>query len=184
MVGIIEATRRVHITRRSTQQTRMEEEIGVQLPGVDVSLLVISDMSSAVRIGAFAVGSMVVESTPHTDDSREHSRHHWHNKFSVSSRLAAHFGMVETAAGKQRDRKYREKAKEMYAGNINAQSSWDTTCCQTMYSSTALCHMNNLVKKGKTEHTSSSIRQKCTTTTQAVRLPVSYLDPLTQPIKK
>jgi hypothetical protein len=44
MIAVTEATRRVHITRRSIQQTL---EIGVQWPGVDsdsVSLLVISGM--------------------------------------------------------------------------------------------------------------------------------------------
>jgi hypothetical protein len=78
MIAITEAMRRVHITRRSTQQTLIEGEIGVQWPGVDsdsVSLLVISDMtseSSQPRVGGFGVASMVVEST-HTDDSREKS---------------------------------------------------------------------------------------------------------------
>ena len=49
MIVITEARRPVHMTRRSTQQTLMEGEIGVQWPGVDsdsVSLLVISDMTS------------------------------------------------------------------------------------------------------------------------------------------
>jgi hypothetical protein len=75
MIAITEATRRVHITRRSTQQTLMEGEIGVQWPGVDsdsISLLVMSDMSSQPRVGDFGVASMMVESTQ-TDDSREKS---------------------------------------------------------------------------------------------------------------
>ena len=76
MIAITEATRRVHITRRSIQQTLIEGEIGVQWPGVDsdsVSLLVMSDMtSSQPSVGYFGVASMVVEST-HTEDSREKS---------------------------------------------------------------------------------------------------------------
>ena len=50
MIATTEARRRVHITRRSTQQTLMNGEIGVQWPGVDsdsVSLLVIRDMTSS-----------------------------------------------------------------------------------------------------------------------------------------
>ena len=74
MIAITEATRRVHITRTSTQQTLIWGEIGVQWPGVDsdnVSLLVISDMtSSQPRVGDFGVTSMVVESTHTADDSR------------------------------------------------------------------------------------------------------------------
>jgi len=62
---------------------------------------------------------MVVEST-HTDDSREKisstSRHHsYDKKFSVSSRLVAHFGTVETekfvAAKQGSQKKYHEEAK-------------------------------------------------------------------------
>lgn len=52
MIAITEATRRVHITRRSTQQTLIEGEIGVQWPGVNsdrVSLLVMNDMQPRRR---------------------------------------------------------------------------------------------------------------------------------------
>jgi hypothetical protein len=70
MIAVTEVARRVHITRRSTQQTLIEGEIGVQWPAVDsdsVSLLVMSDMtSSQPRVGGFGVASMVVEST-HTE---------------------------------------------------------------------------------------------------------------------
>jgi hypothetical protein len=52
MIGITEAASRVHITRRSTQQTLIWGEIGVQWPGVDsdsdsISLLVMSGMTSS-----------------------------------------------------------------------------------------------------------------------------------------
>ncbi len=100
MIAIAEAAQRVHITRRSTQQTR---EIGVQWPGVDsdrVSLLEISDMiSSQPRVvGDFGVEDGRINS--HGRQQRKISRTSRHlcyyKKFSVSSRLVAHFRTVET----------------------------------------------------------------------------------------
>ena len=92
MIAITEVTRRVHITRRSIQQTLIEGEIGVQWPGVDSenSLLVISENGDDMtRVGD---ASMVVEST-YTDDSREKisrtSRHHCYDKKVLSVRQAS-----------------------------------------------------------------------------------------------
>jgi hypothetical protein len=101
MIAITEAMRGVHITRRSTQQTLIEGEIGVQWPGVDsdsVSLLVISDMtSSQPRVGDGLDGGRINSHGRQRRKISRTSQHHcYYKKFPVSSRLVAHFETVET----------------------------------------------------------------------------------------
>jgi hypothetical protein len=133
MIAITEVTRGVHKTRRSTQQTLIWGEIGVQWPGVDSdggSLLVFGDIdlfTTNPRVDDLGVASMVVESS-HTDDSKEKSVQLHGITATVSSRLVAHFGTVETEI--QGNNKHHEKAKaahvierRKHATDVDAQRS-------------------------------------------------------------